>query len=1205
MRTRTRLIFGTLAAIAVVVILPVTAAILLPDTGAATHYIDLARLRAVAQQHPNFTLDQQLAVRKEIQTELHPQWRNLSPTARLARVSTLIRRLARRAAAGASGATTQANAAFQGNLTGITAPPGDALALQRQPNCSLSLLTGTYTLSFSSPAIQVDATTGNYELTLHNAAGLSTTADVFANGCADTTPGVSSRRGMYLGKTSQNQYLLAGYGYDNQLAQEVLYYGTIDPTAQQVTSLKLDASLPGISGVAAGDLNGDGLADVVAISETTASVSVWLAHADGTLGTPTVYALPGATTEAAVVADVNGDGKADVIVATNAALGSASQEQISVLTGNGDGTLNAPQTFSVATQTGATVPFRIINLIAAKLRGSAEDLVGSNGLVLLNDGHGNFTPGDSAFAPTDATSNYGPNLAAADFNKDGKLDLAVNNGVAITLYPGNGDGTFGTGRSYAATNDVGYLTATDLDGDGNLDLYVGLANGGLFGGDEFGVGQAYGLMGNGDGSFQGAPLAPFMNTGRNVADLNGDNVPDAVGMNADFSFTSYLGDGKGGFAAAATVVTSPISIGGTQYSLQGVDSFAIGDLNGDGIPDLAYIAPILNGVPFGSGGTGVFIALGNGQGGFGAPSFYALAPVASSITGAYTIYPTISNLQLADVNHDGRADLVYHYTYSYQNTSNVASTDVGTAVQLSNGDGTFQARQVLPFYSGPDLLFASSNGISTGIAYTSAVTLITDVNKDGKPDLVLVTQSPTIDQTLSTFTATIQVALGNGDGTFATPVNVGGPNVMAGTSNSVVVADMNGDGIPDIVSLGASTTYDMQVAIALGNGDGTFKAPALTTYTAQYLNSYQGLAVADFNGDGKLDVALTDPYDATGSGISLGNGDGTLQTFAASSQTLPLLAINLQVGGSLSTADFNGDGKPDLLAGNVLLLSQATSSASLIGTTTSLMSSAGSVNTGQSVTLTATVAAASGTTVPGGTVTFMDGSTALGTATLGSGGTATFTTTTLAAGTQSITATYGGSAAFAASTSSAVTVAVAGGPAFTVALSAAAGAVGAGQATTTTVSLTPSGGFAQTVALKCSGLPQGATCSFAPASVSVTGGVATSTLTITAGSAAAMNSSRGPVDPLTPGGVLVAGISLPIALRRRRTQSRRLPRAARGALIMATLALLAGCGGTGGGGSGSPSGGSSGATPAGSYTVVVTATAGSVSQSANFALTVN
>jgi len=87
--------------------------------------------------------------------------------------------------------------------------------------------------------------------------------------------------------------------------------------------------------------------------------------------------------------------------------------------------------------------------------------------------------------------------------------------------------------------------------------------------------------------------------------------------------------------------------------------------------------------------------------------------VPSSLTGAYTIYPTISNLHLADVNHDGKADLIYNYMYSYQNASNVNTTNAGTAVQLGIGDGTFQAPQLISFYSGPNLLAASSNGISS------------------------------------------------------------------------------------------------------------------------------------------------------------------------------------------------------------------------------------------------------------------------------------------------------------------------------------------------------------------------------------------------------------------------------------------------------------------------------------------------------------
>jgi len=209
----------------------------------------------------------------------------------------------------------------------------------------------------------------------------------------------------------------------------------------------------------------------------------------------------------------------------------------------------------------------------------------------------------------------------------------------------------------------------------------------------------------------------------------------------------------------------------------------------------------------------------------------------------------------------------------------------------------------------------------------------------------------------------IQVALGKGDGTFSTPTTVAGPNIMTAVSNGVVVADMNGDGKPDIVALGANSAYNAQVAVALGNGDGTFKAALLTNYSAQYLNNQQGIAVADFNGDGKLDVALTDPYDPTGSGISFGNGDGTLQTLTIASDAVPSLAINLQVGGATLAADFNGDGKPDLLSGNVLLLSQAAASVTATPSFSLTASSAmGTVTAGQAAQTTLTLTPSNGFT---------------------------------------------------------------------------------------------------------------------------------------------------------------------------------------------------------------------------------------------------
>jgi hypothetical protein len=378
----------------------------------------------------------------------------------------------------------------------------------------------------------------------------------------------------------------------------------------------------------------------------------------------------------------------------------------------------------------------------------------------------------------------------------------------------------------------------------------------------------------------------------------------------------------------------------------------------------------------------------------------------------------------------------------------------------------------------------------------------------------------------------------------------------------------------------------------------------LTNYAAQYLNTDQGIALGDFNGDGKLDVAISDPYTASNGGISLGNGDGTLQTITQSggliAGAVPVQSIALQVAGAGLAVDLNGDGKADLMFGSTLLLSQAGVSVGATPTTTTLTVAPNPASAGQSVTLSATVKSAS--QVPTGTVEFFDGATALGSGSVSAQGAATFASTSLAVGTHALTAKYGGDSTFAASTSAAVSLTVnAATEDFAIVLSPASGSVAPGAAATTTVTLTPSGGFNGTATLACSGLPAGADCGFAPGSIAVTGGAGTSTLTISTMAMTAQNSAppERTLRDLLPRSIFAVMLPPFIVRRRYRAQGRKGRVFAWVGLLAACAGLMYGCHGGGGSGASTMTG-----TPAGTFTVTITATSGSTSHAASYTLTV-
>jgi subtilase family serine protease len=262
-------------------------------------------------------------------------------------------------------------------------------------------------------------------------------------------------------------------------------------------------------------------------------------------------------------------------------------------------------------------------------------------------------------------------------------------------------------------------------------------------------------------------------------------------------------------------------------------------------------------------------------------------------------------------------------------------------------------------------------------------------------------------------------------------------------------------------------------------------------------------------------------------------------------------------------------------------------------TTTLAMYPASPVNAGTNVTLTATVKPSSTSTkTPTGTVTFADAKLGkLGTGTLNSSGVATLISSTLAGASYSITATYGGDTNFSGSTSSPAPYDVQD---FTIAANPTAVTVTApGQSGTTTLTITPLGGFSQTVTYTCTGLPSEATCTFPTAA---TGGILT--ITTTAPSAKMDKGPLGRSRTLFYALLLPGFLGLVISAGSRKRTLRRMRLLGFIAVLALSTFSMPACGG------GSSSGPSNPGTPAGTSTVTVTATAGSISHNAKITLTI-
>jgi hypothetical protein len=300
--------------------------------------------------------------------------------------------------------------------------------------------------------------------------------------------------------------------------------------------------------IVAGDFNADGRLDLAVADSGNGTGSVLLGKGDGTFQAPVSYAT-GAGATSIGQGDFNGDSRLDLVVANNGG------STVSLLLGNGDGTFQSHLDFAVGTGPTAVV-------LGDLNRDNGLDLVVANGSnagggVLLGNGDGTFQP----------EVNYGQFFSAAvgDFNGGGKLDLViaspVSTSVKVDLLPGNGDGSFNLG----STVDTGvcqnrYPLAADFNGDGKLDLAImgGFSNqSGVCAGHHLDV---LALAGNGDGTFQApttftATGAANLILGAVVFDLNGDNAPDIVTVNSDNTLSVLLNGTGADFSISASAPT--------------------------------------------------------------------------------------------------------------------------------------------------------------------------------------------------------------------------------------------------------------------------------------------------------------------------------------------------------------------------------------------------------------------------------------------------------------------------------------------------------------------------------------------------------------------------------------------------------------------------------------------------------------------------
>lgn len=612
---------------------------------------------------------------------------------------------------------------------------------------------------------------------------------------------------------------------------------------------------------------------------------------------------------AAVAGDFNRDGRQDMVFSE--AIGTFPIVKLNLWLGDGQGGFE-----NVAGMQGMGLFY---DVDAGDLNGDGIlDLIGSGGgfgpdtgaAAYLGNGDGTFR-----LLNTIATGPGQVATAVADFNGDGRADVAVGNQFSGNLFISlaAADGKLGAPVRYIAPVSPIAVNAADLNGDGKADLMTSSPN----------VSTVGLLINNGSGGF--SPV-PGPETGGNVfgattGDFTGDGRTDLAVAQSD-AISILAGDGRGGFGAAKKIRAG------------GANAILARDLSGDGKDDLIASA------------TSLAVLVNDGAGNFQAVTSYggagpAGAPLSADFNGdgrpdlvladpnsdrasillnlgaAVMQAPRVSDpavfpavFYLGDLNKDGRPDAV-------------SSANFGFEVAIGDGRGGFGAPR---FYD--DIL---------DFAATAAVVTAGDFNRDGNLDLAFAGPGRA-----NSSTGSVIVAFADAAGAFS-PARLRKLTVGERPADLLAV-DFTGDGALDLVSANAGSN---DLSLLRGDGTGGFNtAPAVPAGLEP-----SSLAAADFNGDGRIDLAvanrnsvvltllLAEPQGGfSGNLIAIGanpglvkagdvNGDGKNDLVVAQTNAglvTVLLGngtggfsapLNNNVGGvvyAMALADFNGDARPDL-----------------------------------------------------------------------------------------------------------------------------------------------------------------------------------------------------------------------------------------------------------------------------------------------------